>query len=219
MKNGNTDNRSPVMTTPSSILTAYLNYLAGNSDQVRQQLQSHAGKTVHFHINSLIQLQTAITQNGYFRTATQDEHPEVTLHIPPELVPRLASGDIAAFREITVSGDPVLADLLLCLGKTFQPIIEENLSSVIGDIFAHRVILVGQELVHWHLGSIRNLSRALGEFITEEWPITAKRTQLHQLNLEMELLQQQVLQLEKRIKALVPPFSQVMETLSSRTNQ
>lgn len=202
------------MTTQSSILTACLNHLVDKSPPVRQSLQSHANETVCFRIGSLIHLYITITQAGYFSAAAEDEHPAVTFNVLPELVPRLASGDTAAFHEIIVNGDPVLAGLLLCLGKTFQPRIEENLSTVTGDILARRVTLAGQALVRWHLGSIRNLSRALGEFITEERPVTASRTRFRQLDPELELLQQQVLQLEERINMLVSPLSQVVADLS-----
>lgn len=205
------------MTIQSSILAAplitCLNHLADKSDQIRQQLQRHADKTVCFRIGSLIHLQTAITQDGHFKTVIRDEYPEVTFSIPFELAPRLASGESAAFREVAVSGDAALAAILLHMGKTFQPEIEESLSSIMGDILARRVTLTGQELVRWHLGGIRNLSRALGEFVSEERSIAASRIQLHQLDPEIELLQQQISQLEKRINALISPFSQTIKNL------
>jgi len=170
-------------------------------------------KTICFRIDSLIHLQAAITQDGHFRTVAREEYPEVTFSIPFELAPRLASGEFAAFCEVAVSGDPALAAILLHMGKTFQPEIEENLSSIMGDILARRVTLTGQELVRWHLSSMRNLSRALGEFVSEERSIAASRIQLHLLDPEIELLQQQVLQLEKRINALISPFPQTIKNL------
>lgn len=210
------------MITQSSILTTpliiCLNRLADKSNQVRQQLQSHVNETVCFRIGSLIRLYVMITQDGHFRMATEDEHAKVILNVPVELTPRLASGDIDAFREITVYGDPALANILLYMGKIFQAEIEENLSSVIGDVFAHRVTLTGQELVRWQLGSIRNLSRALGEFITEEQPITASHSRFCQTGSEVALLQQWVAQLEERIDTLISPLSQAVEN-SSRTGQ
>ncbi|SFU31513.1 ubiquinone biosynthesis protein UbiJ [Nitrosomonas eutropha] len=210
------------MITQSSILTAplitCLNHLADKSNQVQQRLQSHVNETVCFRIGSLIRLHVTITQDGHFRMATEDEHAEVILNIPVELAPRLASGDRDAFREITVCGDPVLADILLYMGKIFQAEIEENLSSALGDVFARRVTLTGQELVRWQLGSIRNLSRALGEFITEERLITVSHTRFCQISSEVALLQQQVSQLEERIDTLISPLSQAVEN-SSRTGQ
>lgn len=210
------------MITQASILTppliACLNHLAGKSNSVRQQLQAHANETVCFRIGSLIRLHITITQDGHFTTAARDAQAAIILNIPAELIPRLASGEMDAFREITVCGDPLLADVLLYIGKLFQAEIEENLSSVIGDVFARRVTLAGQGLVRWHLESMRNLSRAVGEFITEEQPVTASHTRFRQLGPEAESLQQQVSQLAERIDTLVSPLSQAMEN-PSRTDQ
>jgi len=206
------------MITQSSLLTyslaGCLNRLANKSSQIKQRLQAHANETVCFRIDSLASLSVTITQDGHFTTAARDAYAAVILDITAELIPRIVSGEMAAFDNIIVCGDPELADTLLYMGKIFQAGIEENLSSVIGDVLARRATLTGQELVRWHLGGIRNLSRALGEFLGEEQPITASRNRLHQLASEVESLQQRILRLEKRITTLVPSFSSIAGNLS-----
>jgi len=206
------------MITQSSLLTyslaSCLNRLANKSSQIKQRLQAHANETVCFRIDSLASLSVTITQDGHFTTAARDAHAAVILDMTDEFIPRIVSGEMAAFDNIIVCGDPELADTLLYMGKIFQAGIEENLSSVIGDVLARRATLTGQELVRWHLGSIRNLSRALGEFLGEEQPITASRNRLHQLASEVESLQQRILRLEKRITTLVPSFSSIAGNLS-----
>lgn len=201
------------MITQSSILTyplvSCLNRLADRSDHIKQRLQAHAGETVCFRIDAFADLYIVITQEGQFTAAGNDAQTmvaTVTLSIPAGLLPRIASGDRNAFREITVSGDPALADTLIYMGKIFQAEIEENLSSVIGDVFARRVASTGQELVRWHLDSIHAVSRSLGEFLSEERPVIANRARFHQLASEISSLQQQLSQLEERIIRLAPPF-------------
>lgn len=205
------------MITQSSLLTyplaGCLNRLANKSSQVKQRLQAHANETVCFRIDPLASLSVTITQDGHFTTAAKDTQAAVILDIAAELIPRIASGEMAAFDKIIICGDPELADTLLYMGKIFQAGIEENLSSVMGDVLARRATLTGQELVRWHLGSIRNLSRALGEFLSEEQPVTASRNRFHQLASEVESLQRRILRLEKRITALVPSFSSIANNL------
>lgn len=205
------------MITQSSLLTyplaGCLNRLANKSSQVKQRLQIHANETVCFRIDPLASLSVTITQDGHFTTAAKDTQAAVILDIAAELIPRIASGEMAAFDKIIICGDPELADTLLYIGKIFQAGIEENLSSVMGDVLARRATLTGQELVRWHLGSIRNLSRALGEFLSEEQPVTPSRNQFHQLASEVESLQRRILRLEKRITALVPSFSSIAGNL------
>lgn len=210
------------MITYSSLLTypvaGCLNRLANKSSQIKQRLQAHANETVCFRIDPLVSLSVTITQDGHFTAAARDAQVATILDIPAKAIPRIAAGERAAFDKIIVCGDPELADTLLYLGKVFQAEIEENLSSIMGDILARRMTLAGQELVRWHLGSISNLSRALGEFLGEEQPVTASRARLHQLVSEVDLLQQQISRLEERIIPLAPGFSPVAGNLP-RTGQ
>lgn len=205
------------MITQSSLLTYpladCLNHLTNKSGQLKQQLQAHADETVCFRIDPLASLSVTITQEGYFTTATKDAQAAVTLNIAARLIPRIVSGEMAAFDDIIVCGNPELGDALLYMGKIFQAEIEENLSSVIGDVLARRVTLTGQELVRWHLGGIRNLSRALSEFLSEEQPIAVSRNQFYHPAAKVESLQQQILRLEKRITTLAPSFSSIADNL------
>lgn len=209
------DNLFRVMTTQSSILTsaltAILNRLADKAVRARQQLQSHADKSVCFRVGSLIRLNVTIRHDGYFMPARGDEITVATMNIPAELLPRLAAGDLSAFGEISVCGDPVLTDILLYMGKILHPGIEEDLSSIVGDIFARRAMSTGQGLIRWHLESAHNLSRALAEFLTEEQPMAANRIRFRQFVSEVESLQQHAARLEKRILSLVSSFSPTAE--------
>ncbi|MCC6916925.1 hypothetical protein [Nitrosomonas sp.] len=200
---------SSIFTRP---LISCLNRLTGRSGQIRQRLQAHAGETVCFRIDAFADLYVAITQAGQFTAAGNDAQTRavtVTLDIPAGLPARIASGDREAFGKIIAHGDPVLADTLIYTGKIFQAEIEENLSSVIGDVFARRVTLTGQELVRWHLDGIHAVSRSLGEFLSEERPAIVNRARFHQLVSETSSLQQQLSRLEERIGRLVTSFPAV----------
>lgn len=189
--------------TQSSVLTipliACLNHLIRRSDLSRQQLQLHVNKVVHFHIESLVCLYGILTSEGYFEAVIGNESPVVTLELPAELVPRFIAGDPTVFHEITISGDTKLANHLLYLGKLFQLETAECLNTVTGDILAHRIILIGQKLVHHQLNNTRALSRIFREFMTEEQATVINYAQFHQASSEIETLQQRILQLEKKI--------------------
>lgn len=205
------------MITQSSLLihplVSCLNRAAGKSAQAKQRLQAHAHETVLFRIDSLADLYVMITPEGHFVAAASGVRVAVILDLSASLIPRIVSGDSAAFDKIVISGNPVLAEILLYLGKIFQAEVEENLSSIIGDVLTRRVTSTGQELVRWHLGGIHNLSRALGEFLAEERSVAASKTRFQLLVSDIEQLQQQLTQLEGRISALLPPFSLITRNL------
>jgi len=216
-KAGHVDNLFLVMITQSLLLTHplvnCLNRLIDKSPQARQRLQAYRHETVLFRINSLADLYVTITPEDYFATASSGVKVAVILDISASLVPRIAVGDSSVFGEIVISGDPELAETLLYLGKIFQADVEENLSSLIGDVLARRVTVTGQELVRWHLNGLHNLSRALGEFLAEERNVAAGKTRFQLLVSDIEQLQQQLSQLEDRVSALIPSFSLIAGNL------
>ncbi|WP_300294264.1 hypothetical protein [Nitrosomonas sp.] len=205
------------MITQSLLLTHplvnCLNRLTDKSPRARQRLQAHRHKTVLFRVDSLADLYVTITPEDYFATASSGVKVAVILDISASLVPRIAAGDSSVFDEIVISGDPDLAGTLLHLGKIFQADVEENLSSLIGDVLARRVTATGQELVRWHLDGLHNLSHALGEFLAEERNVATGRARFQLLASDIELLQQQLSQLEGRVSALIPSFSLIAGNL------
>lgn len=214
---GYVDNPFLAMITQSSILAyllvSCLNRLTDKSSQIKQRLQTHANETICFRIDPVACLSVTVMQDGHFTAAARDMQATVIFEIPVEIVPRIISGEMAIFDKIIICGDPELADTLLYIGRVFQAEIEENLSSILGDVLTRRVTLTGQKLVRWHLGSIHNLSQALSGFLSEEQSVTASRTRFHQFASGVGSVQQQISQLEERITTLIPLFSPIADNL------
>lgn len=205
------------MITQSSILAyllvSCLNRLTDKSNQIKQRLQTHANETICFRIDPVACLSVTVMQDGHFTAAARDMQAAVIFEIPIEIVPRIISGEMTIFDQIIICGNPELADTLLYIGRVFQTEIEENMSSILGDVLTRQVTLTGQKLVRWHWGSFHNLSQALGEFLSEEQSVTLSRTRFHQLASEIESIQQQISQLEERITTLIPLFFPIADNL------
>lgn len=186
----------------TQIVIALLNRLASRSRWVQQQLPSHAGKSIRFQIEHLMDVSVTITPEGSFAPVTHNKAADVTLVISPELLPDLAANNSHAFHEISVNGDQSLAETILYLGKSLHGEIESDLSSLLGDILAHRIALAGRELIQWHFANVHNISHALTKFLTEEKPVVASKTQLRRHATEIDALLHQVSQLESKIHKL-----------------
>ena len=89
----------------------------------------------------------------------------------------------------SISGDSEFAEEIIRIGKNLHWDAEQDLSGVMGDILAHRVVQAGQNLVHWHTETIRNLLQTLMEYWTEEQPLLAKPANLHEFIREVDRLQ------------------------------
>jgi ubiquinone biosynthesis protein UbiJ len=187
----------------ASLAIAPLNHLLHGESWARKRLQSCAGKTARFRLPPFIDLALTVKASGEVSTAASNVRDDVILTVDPVLLPRLLARNEDAFRSIRISGDSAFADEILHIGKNLSWDLEEDLSGIMGDILAHRVVLTGQSLAHWHTGTIRNLLQMSMEYLTEERPLLAKPVYMHEFVHEVSTLQEATLKLEKRVSALM----------------
>lgn len=190
------------MLTPAAIAIAPINHLLRSASWARKRLAPVAGKNVRFCIPPFSDLAVTIQTSGEVLPAADGSPADATLTLTPGLLPRLLARDADAYREIRISGDEVLAAEILDIAKNLRWDLEQDLSQVMGDILAHRAVQTGNSMMQWHTETARNLSQALMEYWTEEQPLLAKPTQIREFIGAVNALQNDVAQLEKRIKAL-----------------
>jgi len=117
----------------------------------------------------------------------------------------LLTHDEDAYSEISISGDYAFAEELIYISKNLHWDVEQELSKITGDIFAHRIVQTSEDIKCWHSKTIQNLSAALAEYWLEEQPLLAKSshtkefiTDVNALSNEMELLEIRIEKISKR---------------------
>ena len=186
----------------ASVAIAPLNHLLRGESWARRRLQPCAGKTARFHLPPFLNLALTVQTSGEVSTAASDAPDDAVFTLEPRLLPRLIAHDENAYREIQISGDSDFAEEILHIGKNLHWDIEQDLSRVMGDIVAHRVVQAGDRLVHWHTETLRNLSQTLVEYLTEEQKMLTKPGDMHELMQEVSALREDAAQLEKRLNIL-----------------
>ncbi len=186
----------------ASIAIAPLNHLLREEDWARKRLQLHAGQTARFSLSPFPDLALTIQASGEVSMAAKGTLDDATLTLIPGLLPRLLAHDEEAYREVEISGDRALAEEILLIGKNLHWDIEQDLSGVMGDILAHRVVKAGEGLMHWKAETARNLCQTLAEYLTEEQPLLAKPMAMHELVHEIDTLRSHAASLEMRLDAL-----------------
>src|SRR5688500_14863396 len=186
----------------ASVAIAPLNHLLRGESWVRKRLQSCAGKTARFCVPPFLDLALTVQASGEVSTAARNTPTDAIFTLVPGLVPRLLAHDEDAYSEIRISGDSAFAEEILDIGKNLHWDVEQDLSGVMGDILAHRVTQAGQSLLHWHTGTVQNLSRTLLEYLTEEQPLLAKPVDMHEFIHDVNALREHAANLETRLKAL-----------------
>jgi ubiquinone biosynthesis protein UbiJ len=186
----------------ASVAVAPLNHLLQGESWARRRLQGCAGKTARFRLPPLIDLALTVQAGGEVSVAASHSPCDVIFTLDHALFLRLLANDAKARHEIRISGDGAFADEILHIGKNLRWDVEEDLSKVIGDILAHRVVQSGDNLIQWQKGVFNNLLQTMAEYWTEERPLLAKPTDMRELTREVSQLSADTNLLEKRLNAL-----------------
>ena len=186
----------------ASVSLAPLNHFLPSKSWAGKRLQPYVGKTVRLCISSFFNIVLTVQTSGELSAAMSSATVDTTITLTPGLLPRLLAHDEEAYRKISISGDSVFAEELLCISKNLHWDVEQDLSRIMGDILAHRVVRISKSLKQWHNKSIRNLSETLVEYWMEEQPLLAKPVRVHEFISEVGALKDDVGQLEKRVEKI-----------------
>ncbi len=181
------------------VIPSALNRLLRQNSWASLRLQPFAGKVVRVETFPL-PLLLGITENGELAAVAANATPDVTLRLSPAALLRLAARDTTVWNDIPVEGDAPLAAALHHIARNIRWDIEEDLSRVLGDVAAHRVLETGRKLDNWGRQAADNLARSFAEYWTEERPLIASRTDIEQFNRDVDSLRDDVARLEKRVE-------------------
>jgi ubiquinone biosynthesis accessory factor UbiJ len=178
-----------------------VNHVLRGSPLALERLRPHAGRTVAFHVGPLA-LALTVQSTGEVATAVSGAARDLEVRISPFLVPRLAARDEAAFREIEMEGDAALAEEVSFLVRNLTWDVEEDLSRVVGDIAAHRMVGAARGLARWSRDASLRVAQGAAEYWTEESPLVASRVKVEGFARDVSELRDAVARLEARIGRL-----------------
>jgi ubiquinone biosynthesis protein UbiJ len=180
---------------------AAANHLLRDADWALDRLRPFAGKRARFAIGPLA-LDFSIAADGTLMSARTDAPVDVTVSMPPALVPRWLADRDAASREVQVEGDSEFAGAISFVAANLRWEFEEDLSRLVGDIAAHRVGETVRGIDRWRRATARSASTNLAEFLTEEKHVLPTRLDADRFMREVDELRDAVERLDKRIARL-----------------
>lgn len=186
----------------ASVAIAPLNHVLQGESWARRRLQAFAGKTARFRLPPFIDLALTVQAGGEVSAAASNAPCHAIFTLDPPLFLRLLANNTGAYHEISISGDSAFADEILQIGKNLRWNVEEDLSRVMGDVLAHRMVRTGDNLVQWQKGVLHNLLQTMAEYWTEEQPLLAKPVDMRELARDVNQLSADTKHLEERLNAL-----------------
>jgi ubiquinone biosynthesis accessory factor UbiJ len=193
----------------SQLNVSFLNHLLAQQPWAKDRLCLYAGKTIRLEISPM-SLLLLIESNGEFSALNADLKsnsvhkaiPDATLVLPPFAALRMALHGTLDTSQITMQGD---AELATSVGKVLRELswdVEEDLSHLVGDIPATKIISMGKQFLQQGKQQSANLAAMLAEYWQEENPLITKRRHLEQFAAEVDELRDAAERLAKRVARL-----------------
>ena len=186
----------------SSVALAPLNHILLSESWAKRRLQPHTGKTIQICVSPFLKTSLTVQEGGELLAAAHSSNIDTTATFTFGLLPRLLTHDEDAYSEISISGDDAFAEELIYISKNLHWDVEQELSKITGDIFAHRIGRTSQDIKCWHSETAENLSAALAEYWLEEQPLLAKSSHTKEFITDVNTLSNEIEQLEIRIEKI-----------------
>jgi ubiquinone biosynthesis protein UbiJ len=184
-------------------LVKLFNRVLSDYPMAREQLAKHAGKTIAASVGPL-DCRLRVTAEGTTELVGEggEFSADVTFQVPLSLLPRLMQREESAYPEVVFSGDSEFAALLSTLAREMKWDIEEDLSRLVGDIAAHRIVDTASRAHAWQRDSAQRFTENVAEYLTEERRAFITKSDLETLALANETLRDDVARLEARLRKL-----------------
>jgi len=181
---------------------AGLNHLLGQQPWAAERLAAFAGRSVEFRCPPLPELRFRILETGLLEEAAADADAELVITLKPAALPLLLARDETVLRQIIIEGSAELASTVQYLFRHLTWDVEEDLSRLLGDVIAHRIVTDGKAFAAWQREGASRLAENLAEYWVEERPLLARPLDVEKFCRDVDALRDDVARLEKRLERL-----------------
>jgi ubiquinone biosynthesis accessory factor UbiJ len=198
----------------------FLNRVLSDYPMARDLLTAHAGKSITAEVGP-ISAHIRVSAYGEFEMVGTTDNarpptegllrevaPDVAFRIPLRLLPRLARGDESAFSEVVFEGDSEFASALSSVARNVDWDIEEDLSQLIGDIGAKRIVGGANTARQWSNDAETRLMANVAEYLTEEKRAFATNRDFEVLATENENLRDAIARFDAKLAASAANMAQ-----------
>jgi len=184
------------------------NHLLRQANWARERLAPHAGSNVRVLLplrsppdsplsSPAWKFDFSIDETGLLASASFADA-DVDIELPADAPLLALRGQDALFRGVQLRGSAELAQALNFVLPRLRWDIEEDLSKLIGDIAAHRLVQGARGFADVLRQAAEHLAQNVGEYLTEEQPLLAKRADLASFSADLAQLAKSVEELGAR---------------------
>jgi ubiquinone biosynthesis accessory factor UbiJ len=191
----------------------FLNRVLSDYPMARDSLKPHSGKSITAEVGPIVSC-IRVSAHGEFEMVGDSGNapppaggllrkaaPDVAFRIPLRLLPRLARGDESAFSEVVFEGDSEFASVLSSIARNVEWDVEEDLSRVVGDIGANRIVGGAGAARQWSSDAEARLMANVAEYLTEEKRAFVTKRDFETLTTDNENLRDAIARFEAKLAA------------------
>ena len=182
-------------------VTHFINHVLGQHPWARDKLKVHAGRVVRADVAPQ-QLALRIGAAGDVEDAALTEPAQVTLTLNVLRLPLMLADPEAALRDVRIEGDAELAQLIGQLVRELKWDAEEDLSKVVGDVPAFRLMQAARSLRGWGRDASQRLAENTAAFLVDEDPMLVRKSMAAEFAGDVAALRDDCARLEKRLELL-----------------
>ncbi len=182
------------------LILGALNHLLGQAAWARQQLRGFAGRHARFDMPPW-RLAFQIGPDGLF-APTGESEVDVTVSLPADTPLVALRGIDKAMGAAHVTGNAEFATALSFVLKNLRWDAEEDLSRLVGDIAAHRIVDASARLASWQREAARNFAENAAEYLGEESGILTSTREFSAFRAELAEFTRRLEHVEARARAL-----------------
>ncbi|OQW69052.1 MAG: hypothetical protein BVN34_05935 [Proteobacteria bacterium ST_bin12] len=195
------------------LITRFLQHITQQNSWSRPYLTPFSGRILQFDF-SLLKAHLIILEDGSLSLAGESAKADAIIHIPPSLAMRLMAQDESAKMQIKIDGDTHLATEFSKVLQQMRWDYEEDLSHLVGDIAANKLVTGGKKIAQETKKQSINLAEMLSEYWQEEKPTIAKKWQVEKFVQEVDSLKSDMARFEKKLKKFSKSVNDSAESLS-----
>ncbi len=179
----------------------FINHVLAQSDWAQTRLKPFAGRVARIDMPPF-DVVFAVASDGSLQAPSAEAVADVTLSLPALSPLLLLQGMDALMRSVRLTGTVDFAEALSFVVRNVRWDAEEDLSKIIGDIAAHRLVGGARQFAGWQKQAGQNLAENLAEYFTEEQPMITKADDLAEFSNAVTTLRDDIARLEKRLQRL-----------------
>lgn len=184
-----------------SVFPATINHLLAQEPWARDKLAIHAGKVACMDAG-IAAVRLKVARDGTVESVAPDEPSSVTIRVKLADLPLILQNRERAFSYVTIEGDADFANTISQLSQTLRWEAEADLSKVVGDIAAVRIVAAARAAFASAASTQRKLLENAAEYFLEENPTLLRPQAVADFSSEVSRLRDDVERIGKRIAKL-----------------